>query len=762
MARLFVTGINLNKNELINARIHNNASDPSLPVAGQIYFNTTDNELKYYDGTQWLSGSSVNFGDTNSRPAASKSGQVYVDTELKVIYVDNGTAWVQGTISQDDVDGWILTHNNLTTGVHGVTGTVVGTSDTQTLSNKTISDNLHFNDGGGDVGYIHDDGATNLAIVASENDLNLSADQDINLTTNAGDIVLNPDGNAYIGTVDPNNIIATIGDLNSAAVVQSVSGTDHEISASTDVNGDVTLSLPTTIDAPEILNVGYKYDTDTYSNGSFNVRKSDGGNSFSVNSSTGDITVNGDFNLQDGAGVHTLDITNPSATNTEINTVNDLTLSSDNGDIVLNPDGSAYVGSSSSNTNEITTAGNTQTFTNKTVGDTLNFTNPSTSPVDGEIYVDDMTEHFVIKSNTSTLDLYAGSNDIDITSNWINASSAGGIQIPEIDVENIYPTADGNDLSITNWNATAGITIKDNGELELNAANKVFYGSSATAGNELAKLSDLQSLSSGLNWKQAVNLLYDDATPTLSGDSVSSPLIIDGHAALDSADSGIYRVLITNGNDAGIYVYNQVGTAWTLDRDTDADVYTELIGAAVFVMEGTQYGSTSWVQSNSYITNFTGQTWVQFSGQGTYIGSDSIQVDGNQINAIVNTDKGLDIDVDGIKVKNGNGIQFDISGNVELNVGTGFTTASGSLAFASGYGVRKYSTDLEYTISNPAHTEFTVTHSFDTRDVTVQVFDNSSPYAQVETDVEHYDANNVKIKFATAPADGQYRVVIVG
>lgn len=49
------TNFDLNKNQLMNAAIHNLTAAPSTPVKGQIYFNTTggDNNAYLWDGTAW-------------------------------------------------------------------------------------------------------------------------------------------------------------------------------------------------------------------------------------------------------------------------------------------------------------------------------------------------------------------------------------------------------------------------------------------------------------------------------------------------------------------------------------------------------------------------------------------------------------------------------------------------------------------------------------------------------------------------------------
>ena len=54
MAVNFLNNLDLNGNQLLNARLQVLASDPGSAVAGDIIYNSTSNVFKYYNGTAWV------------------------------------------------------------------------------------------------------------------------------------------------------------------------------------------------------------------------------------------------------------------------------------------------------------------------------------------------------------------------------------------------------------------------------------------------------------------------------------------------------------------------------------------------------------------------------------------------------------------------------------------------------------------------------------------------------------------------------------
>ena len=612
MARLFVTSINLNKNELLNARIQNLSAAPSSPVTGQIYYNSTDNILYFYNGTSWIQAT----GDTETVQ------------DIVGSFVTAGTGI---TKNYDD------TANTLTLSINN---SVVATlTDSQTLTNKTLTSPTVSGLSLSDSSVVFE-GATADNFETTLTVTDPTADRTVTIpdatTTLVGRDTTDTLTNKSI-SLGSNTVTTTIAQLNTAI-------TDADLAT---ITGTETLTNKT-LTSPTVSGL-YVSDSSIVFEGATN-------DNFETTLTVADPTADQTITL-------------PNATDTLVGKATTDTLTNK---------------TISGATNTLTNIGNASltnsTISGKSLGNNLDALTISTG-LSGTTYNGSSAVTIAIDSTVATL---TGTQTLTNKTLGASTSLSAALNANSQKITNLAtPTADGD------------------------AANKLYVDNAVA----------------GLDWKASANLLAS-SNVALSGSTGS--LTIDGHATLTATHNG-YRILLTGqttDTEKGLYTYNDAGSGYTLTRPTDADAYAELVGFAIFIMEGTTYANTSWVQSNHYLTSFASQSWVQFSGAGAYTAGSGLTQTGTTFN---------------------------------VGAGTGITVNANDVAIDTSVVARKYTA----LVGNGTLTSIPVTHSLGNQYVTAQVFDASSN-TLVDCDVTLTSSSQVTLGFAVAPTSNQYRVVVIG
>lgn len=100
-----LTNLDLNKNELQNVRIQNLATAPQNPVTGQIYYNTTDNMIYQWNGTEWATvGGDIPKASESVLGGVKIGGGLDID-ENGVLSTDIQTIKRNGTVLTPDQNG---------------------------------------------------------------------------------------------------------------------------------------------------------------------------------------------------------------------------------------------------------------------------------------------------------------------------------------------------------------------------------------------------------------------------------------------------------------------------------------------------------------------------------------------------------------------------------------------------------------------------------------------------------------------------------
>ena len=182
MAMLFVTNLDLNKNELQNARVQNLATAPSSPADGQIYYDTDDDLIYFYNSSAWVALSSA-VGDITAVVAGTGlSGGATSGSATLNLANTAVTAAAYGSVTQVgtftvDAQGRLTAAANATiavpsTAVTDFTEAVQDVAGGMVTGNTETGITVTYEDGDGTIDFVN---TGVLSLTGTANEVNVDA-----------------------------------------------------------------------------------------------------------------------------------------------------------------------------------------------------------------------------------------------------------------------------------------------------------------------------------------------------------------------------------------------------------------------------------------------------------------------------------------------------------------------------------------------------------------------------------------------------------
>jgi hypothetical protein len=258
------------------------------------------------------------------------------------------------------------------------------------------------------------------------------------------------------------------------------------------------------------------------------------------------------------------------------------------------------------------------------------------------------------------------------------------------------------------------------------------------------------------NTESGIAVTYDDTNGKLDFDTNDFTITLTG----DVTGSGT----VTNLGNVSFAATIQPNSV-ALGTDTTGAYIATVAGTANEIEVSGSGGETAAITIGlpddvSITNNLTVGGNLNVTGTINSVNTTQVNIVDNKIN--LNTDFTGTPTVDaGIRVERGTSADVEILWRESAGSSQSATTWGLTNDGTNYHSIaRKWSSDITTTVVSPY--TFTATHNLGTRDVVVAVYSNSSPYGEVEVDVDHTSTNAVTLTFAAAPTAGAYRVVITG